>query len=663
MRGKIFTAGAAHSVLALAFAGAFAAGPAHSADLPSRKSAPDAAASDAWDGFYVGGHVGLAFGFSQWSANPNAPVFGTAQSVSHDGQTGPLNGGFQLGWNHLLSQSLLIGFEADATFPDSMRSGQTAASGALTVDEIEAYASLRGRFGYVAGNWLAYATGGLAFSRDILTRNSLAAQDSDYLTRYGYAAGAGVEVRLSTDWSAKLEYIYDGFPRSSLYFANAGQTYASNLGVHNLTLGLNYHFNADENAKGVLSDMDNWSIHGQTTAIWQGSLPMRAAYSGPQSLGPGFIARDTVSATAFLGYRIQPGTEIYFNPEPFQGFGLDETHGLGGFSNGEAQKGGFAFPHYNTSRLFVRQTFGLGGEQEQIDDGANQFGGKVDVSRVTVTAGKMAVGDIFDQNAYSHDPRGQFLNWSLMDAGAFDYAADQKGYAWGAVVELNQKNWAARVGYFLEPSVPNGNDFDASFGKGQTIAEFEGRYQLFGQQGKLRLDGWYADGNAGSFDQALDNPAIGVANIALTLAHRAEYGFIVNFEQAVSDNLGLFSRLSWRSGGTQIMAWTDIDESVSLGASLKGAAWDRPQDTIGLAGVVNGLSNSYRNFLAAGGFGLNVGDGALAYSGEKIVETYYQIGLNKYSALTFDYQFIGDPGYNAARGPANIVAARYHAQF
>jgi high affinity Mn2+ porin len=643
-------------------------GGAQAADLPSGKDAPagPAFSGDRWSGFYVGGHVGLAFGVSGWNASPNAPGSGMAQAVSHDGQTGPLNAGYQLGWNHLFSEHWLIGAEADVTFPDLMAANHTAADGAVTNDQIQAYATLSGRFGYASGNWLAYAIGGLALSRDTVTRNSVVTFDQNYLTRVGYVAGAGVELRLSPQWSAKLEYIYDGFPRSSLYFANAGQTYASNLGVHNVTVGLNYHFGAEEGDPGLLSNTDNWSIHGQTTAIYQASLPMRAAYSGPQSLGPGYMARDTNSVTAFLGYRIQPGTEIWFNPEPFQGFGLDGTHGLGGFSNGEAQKGGFSFPHYNTARLFVRQTFGLAGDQEDLDDGPNQFSGKQDISRLTFTIGRMSVTDTFDNNAYSHDPRGQFMNWSLMDGGGFDYAADQKGYTWGAIAELNQKSWAIRAGAFLEPTVPNGNNFDASLRGIQEMVELEERYAILGQQGKLRLLSYIDWANSGVFSSYSTPATVGLIcslSNPTNCAHHLEYGFVANLEQSLSENIGLFSRLSSRNGQTTIMAWTDIDESGSLGAQFKGALWGRPDDVVGVAGVLNGLSKSYQNFLGAGGLGVNIGDGALSYSGEKITESYYQINMTKWSALTLDYQFIGSPAYNSARGPANILSARLHAQF
>jgi high affinity Mn2+ porin len=613
-----------------------------------------------WRGAYVGAHAGPAFGFSHWNGAPGLPASGTSELLGHDGQTRPLVGGFQAGYNSFLAPHWLLGVEADVTFPNNMFSNQNGADGTVTADQVDAYARLRGRLGYAFGPWLVYAAAGGAVTREEISIQGAAA-DLNYLTRWGFSAGLGGELRLSPEWSAQLQYSLDLFERSHLVFANAGASYGSDLTLHSVTLGLNYHFGADEKAPSFFSNMSNWSIHGQTTAVYQASLPFHAPYSGAQSLGPGFIARDTISTTGFLGYRIYPGLELYFNPEPFQGFGLAGTHGLGGFSNGEAQKGGFAFPHYNTSRLFLRETSGFGGEQEDLDDGQNQFGGRVDVSRLTLTAGRMSSPDIFDQNAYAHDPRGQFMNWVFMDAGAFDFGGDQKGYTWGAALELNQKNWAARIGYFLEPTMPNGNDFDTSFGKGQTIAELEGRYALFDRPGKLRIAGWWDDAVSGNFNLAL--ATVGAANIQQTWTHRTEYGFYINAEQAVTDSVGLFSRLSWRSGQTQMIQFADIDQSASFGLSLKGMLWRRPQDTAGFAAAINGISPAFRNYLAAGGMGLNIGDGALDYNGEKILESYYAIGLTSWSSLMFDYQFVSSPAYNAQRGPANIVSARLHSQF
>jgi high affinity Mn2+ porin len=349
-----------------------------------------------------------------------------------------------------------------------------------------------------------------------------------------------------------------------------------------------------------------------------------------------------------------------------QGNGLSDTFGLGGFPNGEAQKSGFPIPRMNIGRVLVRQTFGLGGEQETMEDGPNQLAGKQDISRITVTAGKFQVTDLFDGSTYSHDPRTSFLNWTLQCCGAYDWVMDKVGYTWGAAAELNEKYWAFRVGYFLLPIISNDNRFDTQITKhGGYISELELRYSMFSQPGKLRLMTWANVGNAGSYSEALAEPldTPNYPDITLTRNTRTSYGFVVNVEQAVTDQLGLFSRTSWNPGQTEILGWTDVDQSFSLGAVLRGKGWGRPDDKIGVAGVINGLSAEARAYFAAGGLGILIGDGALNYRPEKIFEAYYAYTLNKWSVLTFDYQFIGDPAYNADRGPVSFYAMRFHAEF
>ena len=232
--------------------------------------------------------------------------------------------------------------------------------------------------------------------------------------------------------------------------------------------------------------------------------PFPAAYSGQNSLYDGAQLRETWSMTGFLGAKLFNGSELYFNPEPFQGFGLSRTHGVGAFPNNEAQKAGYYYPHYYTARLFLRHVFGLGGEQELLPDGPNQVESKVDVSRVTVTFGKFAIPDIFDNNTYAHDARTTFMNYALVDGGAFDYAGDQKGYSWGAAVELNQKDWALRAGYFLTPDVSNSNNYDTRlFSRGQYLLELERRWEIAARPLRLRLTGWDNQCYCGSYSATL----------------------------------------------------------------------------------------------------------------------------------------------------------------
>jgi high affinity Mn2+ porin len=643
-----------------------------------------------WEGFYAGGHVGYLFaGSSSYSTDPSGvPSAGRTSVVGEEHidnahQFGPLSAGFVAGYNHVTASGILLGVEADFSFPAILRSNlqeNIAALGPSVVnDNVEIFGSLRGRVGYTFGDWLVYGTGGFAYDRDRLNTTDFASgsvDDNVYFWRPGWTAGVGVEVLLTANLSAKLEYAFFDFARTNTYLPVAGEHYDSDLMFQTVRLGLNYHFNDNPVAPGTTGGIfpqsvrDELSIHAQSTVIGQANAPFPAAYTGTNSLGTGFQARDTFSVTGFIGFKDPyEGTEFYYNPEPFQGFGLSQTHGLAGFSNIEAQKAGFDFPHYNTSRLFLRHVFGLGGEQEDIADGPNQVAAKEDISRLTFTFGKLAIGDIFDNNAYWHDGRVGFMNWSLVDAGAFNYSADQQGYTFGTALELNQKEWAVRAGYFLVPDVSNGENFDTRIGRrGQAIVEVQYNYSLFGAPGVFRILGFEDQFNAGSFAATLANPALvnpltdgGTPDIAATRKTRSQFGFVGNAELSVTKDFGLFSRIGWWNGQSEII-YTDIDESLSFGGVLTGSSWGRPLDKIGLAGVVNGISSSYQKFLSIGGLGVNIGDGALSYRPEEIVEAYYSYSLTENVFFTLDYQFVANPGYNYVRGPVSIGSVRLHVQ-
>ena len=310
----------------------------------------------------------------------------------------------------------------------------------------------------------------------------------------------------------------------------------------------------------------------------------------------------------------------------------------------------------------MTQRFGFGGEKSRRGC-PNQLAGERDVSRLAVTVGKFAVTDFFTLNAYAGEPRTSFLNWNIFGDGSYDWTMDRLSWTWGALVDLNQKSWAFRAGYFLVPVESNSNTFDTQIpNHGQVTAELELRYSTFSLPGKLRLFGWESRGNIGSYSEALAEPA-GTANypdITLTRQTRTNYGFLIGAEQAIGDDLGIFSRASWSPGQLEILGWTDCDESFSLGATMKGTRWGRPGDTVGLGGVVEGLSGLAQKYFSAGGMGILIGDGRLNYRPELAIEAYYSFSPFRWLAATLDYQLIVDPGYNADRGPVSIYAIRAH---
>jgi high affinity Mn2+ porin len=485
--------------------------------------------------------------------------------------------------------------------------------------------------------------------------------------------GGGVDYRLDSRWSARAEYLYTNLGLTGLAFASAPARYDSQYDLHRFSVGLNYKFGEADASKEKADDRGpgTWELHGQTTFIYQGYPPFNALYSGPNSFPPEGQSRETWTVSAFLGVRLWQGGELYYNPELLQGFGVASTVGAGGYPNGEAQKSNFPYPRYNTSRIFLRQEIGLGGEREKVEGEYGQLSGEKDVSRVTLQVGKYSVKDLFDANDYAQDARLDFLNWSIWASGAFDYPADRLGLTWGFTAELNRPRWAVRAGYFLVGDQPNSNTFDMSlFARGGYIGELEMRFKPYERPGVLRLGTWLTSTFAGSYNQAVALANLSpsgslTANdtIAQTRQGRTKYGFYLNLQQELTDDIGLFGRFSWNDGRTEINAFTDIDTSFSLGLSIKGTAWGRPDDRIGIAGSLNQISADHIGYLAAGGLGVLVGDGAITYAAENVVETYYAFRLAKGITVSADYQFLNDPGYNAVRGPAHFFSGRLSARF
>lgn len=420
-----------------------------------------------------------------------------------------------------------------------------------------------------------------------------------------------------------------------------------------------------------------WNFHIQNTDIVQGYPGFSAGYSGPNSLPDGGETRESVSLDLMAGVRLWSGAEAHIDGMMWQGFGVNNTLGVDGFPNGEAFRLGTAVPNGTITRLFIRQTFGLGGEQEDVADDDFTLAGKQDVSRLTFTLGRFSAKDIFDNNAYANDPRTQFMNWALMANQAWDYPADAIGYTTGIAVELNQPKWTLRYGFFQMPRVANSltaDDrllkwpYDGSAQDGPLlqawgmVTELERRYSIYDHPGTIRLLAYLNRANMGSYADAV-NSQVRPANILNSETFRYKYGFGLNLEQELFKDVGFFSRLGWSDGHTEAWVFSDVDYTANAGLSVKGAAWHRPDDTFGLAGVLNGLSHAHQEFFEAGGVGILAGDGQLDYGWEKIIETYYDFKVWKSVHVSVDYQFITDPAFNQARGPVSFFGGRLHWEF
>lgn len=409
---------------------------------------------------------------------------------------------------------------------------------------------------------------------------------------------------------------------------------------------------------------NRFSLHWQATFVEQATAGFHAPYSGPNSLSPR-IGRETADTTLYLGARLWSGAELWINPEIDQGFGLNNTVGLAGFPSGEAYKVGKSKPYLRLPRLFVRQTLNLERPSEPVDAAANQFEDRRSSNRVVFTVGKMSVTDVFDTNQYAHDPRGDFLNWTAVDTGTFDYAADAWGYTLGAAAEWYQGSWTLRAGLFDLSDVPNSEHLEPGFHEFEAVAEVENRHDIAGDPGRLLLTVFENRGRMGLLDDAVavaqgNNVS---ADIAAVRRYRSRFGVSLGFEQQLFFDLGLFVRAGRAAGNVEAYEFTDIDRTVAVGLSLKGAHWTRPHDTLGLVAISNGVSGARERYLNAGGLGILVGDGQLPNPGpERIIETYYDVAILEWAHVTLDYQWVQHPAYNEERGPVSIAAVRLHVQ-
>jgi high affinity Mn2+ porin len=423
---------------------------------------------------------------------------------------------------------------------------------------------------------------------------------------------------------------------------------------------------ADEPQNGTSPPATQYfAIHGQFTYVEQDTDSFDAPYAGPNSLSPA-QGRETTDLTLYMGARLWPGAEIWINPEIDQGFGLDNTLGVAGFPSGEAYKVGKNQPYFRLPRLFVRETLDLDGEREAVAADLNQLGGDRSANRWVFTVGKFSVADIFDTNQYAHDPRSDFLNWAAIDAGSFDYAADAWGYTVGAAAEWYQGAWTVRAGVFDGSNVPNSVHLEPGLHELQVDLELEHRHEILGFPGKVMLTAFETRARLGLLDEAVQiaqatgNPV----DITATRQLRDRVGADINLEQDLAQDLGMFARVGKASGNVEPYEFTDIDRTVSAGLSLKGSRWTRANDTVGLAGILNGISAARERYLNAGGLGIVIGDGKLPRPGpEQIVETYYSLGILQQLHVSLDYQFVKNPAYNRDRGPVSIFAVRVHAQF
>jgi high affinity Mn2+ porin len=372
--------------------------------------------------------------------------------------------------------------------------------------------------------------------------------------------------------------------------------------------------------------------------------------------------KETADLTLFLGLRPWRGGEFYVNPE----VGFSNLVGASGFPGDDADQVEQNRPDMKSTRVFLRQVFDLEGGSESVEAGPNALAGSLAKNNVTFTVGYFSVGDVFDGNTYAHEPRADFLNGSIIDAGALDMAADAWGFSYGAAAEWQTGDWTFRLGLFALPETPHSAHIDRGFGQRSWMAEVERRYDLFGRHGETRLIGYRNQGRMGAFDEVLRRAA-GTAAVPDTAdlrrrTHRT--GWALNVEQELAAEVGAFLRLSANDGRSESYGATEIHRSVSGGLVFKGALWGQPAHTWGTAVVVNGLSNDAVRYFRAGGTGFLVSGGQLPnYGRERILETHYGVKLRRELSVTGDFQRLSNPAYSRDHKPVNVLGLRVHAEF
>ncbi len=414
------------------------------------------------------------------------------------------------------------------------------------------------------------------------------------------------------------------------------------------------------------------AFHAQTTTIWQSKSAFSAAYSGPNSLSPLAETSYSFTVTGDLGLRLWDGAQLHLNPEGALGVPFSNLLGAGGISNGELARGSSTSLNVYRARLFLQQRINVGGDSDMVEPGFNELGGQSTAKRWTLRIGNFSLLDYFDNNPYAKDPRAQFTNWSFLTHGAWDYAADSRGYTVGAMAEYQAPGWAVRVGRAMQPLESNGLVLDNALGRhfGDQF-EIEGDLPVALAAGPLRARALVFRNriNAGSFADAL--ALGGVPDVGLVRQDQTKTGWGLTFEMPLAEDEGVFLRASRNSGDLETYAFAEIDGQFAVGGQFTGALWGRGQDHWGVSYAVNGLSDAHQAYLVAGGQGFFLGDGQLNYDNERVLETYYRYMLPQWNArvgkvqstLSAGFQWISNPGYNRDRGPVTTYTLRWHSDF
>jgi high affinity Mn2+ porin len=417
------------------------------------------------------------------------------------------------------------------------------------------------------------------------------------------------------------------------------------------------------------SNTAKWWVSGQANFVFQAHGDFYAAYSGPNSLHDTSEHATSRVLTLFTGYEFTRNSLLYFDVEEAGGAGISTALGLAGFTNLDVVRNPQVGTAPYIARLMFQQIIPFSKQKIEIPRGPLTLATQLPARRLEIRFGKFSMADFFDTNVGGSDSHYQFLNWTAANNGAWDYAADTRGYTAGVILDYEDRNWGIRFAEALMPKIANGPNLDADVARARAEnIELELRYKLLKKKDtSIRFLNFVNHANMGTYRDAIAiyeaDPTQPPDIVATRKQGTIKYGFGVNFQQEFTSDVWAFGRWGWNEGQHESFAYTEADSTLQLGVYAKGTRWHRSLDRLGATFISNGIGAYHQHYLADGGLGFILGDGGLNYGRETIEEAFYTIHAWRGLYFAVDYQHINNPGYNRDRGPVSVPGLRLHLEF
>ena len=366
------------------------------------------------------------------------------------------------------------------------------------------------------------------------------------------------------------------------------------------------------------SDTARWLVSGQANIVFQGHPGFHSPYSGPNSLLARGEYKVSLVGTLFTGFQLLKNprfsTDAIFDLESASGRGISEALGLAGFTNLDVVRNPTLGSKPYIARVQLHQVLGLTSKLVEGSRTPFSLATQVPERRFDLRAGKLTLPDFLDLNGPGSDSHLQFLNWTADNNGAWDYAADTRGYTYGVLAEYDSPPWSARYAVALMPTVANGIHLDWNLrrarGENYELELRRGPATFLGpkgllrdRKGAIRLLGFVNHANMGIYRsanrEALDERGASAPDTtpvitAHTPGTTVKYGIGLNFEQELPADVRLFGRFGWNEGQHESYAYTEVDQTFQLGGDMAGARWGRPQDKFGVTGISNAIKRDHQ---------------------------------------------------------------------